>query len=66
MKEHDKVCPLCLFVATPLFNLNIKGAKVWSTGAQDGEGTAEEEQDMGGDRHGDEKNAKRRKYARYM
>lgn len=48
VKENDKGFPVCLFVATPLFNLNIKGAKVWSTGAQDGECTAEEEQDMGG------------------
>lgn len=41
-------CAALAFFATLLLNLNIKGAKVWSTGAQDGEGTAEEEKDRGG------------------
>lgn len=41
-------CAALAFFATLLSNLNIKGAKVWSTGAQDGEGTAEEEKDRGG------------------
>lgn len=46
-KKKKKKCAAFVFFATLLLNLNIKGAKVWSTGAQDGEGTAEEK-DRGG------------------